>query len=595
MRRQKGTAAPSPNRLLIYSLPILLLFTLLLLPHWALAQDGAPSRNAVISIAVMPGKPDKVLAGTLNAPDPPTIFYSLTAGVRWSEADGGLPENLSVAGLAYDPQDKDLVLAGDGGFGLLFRSLDGGRSWDELTSIRELLSENSAVGELYATIEDETTVFYASTRWDGVFRSANGGILWQKLDVGLVGDARRVRETVALDGTVYAGTHAGLYRLPEGAISWQVVDGVPQDTIVYSLTTQGDTLYAGTAQGLYISEDSINWSRVPNFPNTVVYDIVSTGSRIVAATEIGLWAGSGDLWEQSLAGGLPYEGVVYAAANIPKAPRTIYVGTKTDWVLRSDDEGRNFYFANTMPLLNVRDALATATPTHTPTPTPTETATPTATPTDTPTPTETPTFTPTATETPTNTPTETPIPTETPTETATPSPTETTFPTFTPTATTERVPEIEVGATSPVVELTLPTGSITLTFDLPISATATSLFQPGGIDIALGGGATPVATTNASIPTLSPTQTPIPPAATPTPTNMPTETSTATPSPTETETPEPTTTATPTLTPTPTATPIDIAKEVYQNLPPIFVGMSALLILLIISAGVSIARGPRDI
>jgi hypothetical protein len=41
--------------------------------------------------------------------------------------------------------------------------------------------------------------------------------------------------------------------------------------------------------------------------------------------------------------------------------------------------------------------------------------------------------------------------------------------------------------------------------------------------------------------------------------------------------------------------PVDIAAAVYTNLPPVFVGAGVLLFLVVIGAGLSIVRGPRDI
>jgi hypothetical protein len=38
-----------------------------------------------------------------------------------------------------------------------------------------------------------------------------------------------------------------------------------------------------------------------------------------------------------------------------------------------------------------------------------------------------------------------------------------------------------------------------------------------------------------------------------------------------------------------------VARIIYTNLPPVFVGASVLLFAVIIAAGVSIVRGPRDI
>ncbi len=567
--------------------------TVLAAPMWAWAQESAvPTRNTVISLVVAPGQPNRVVAGTLNAPDPVNLYRSTDGAVGWVGLSNGLQPNISVAGLAFDPQDARTLLAGDGGFGYVFRSRDGGDTWEELASVRPLLSANSAVGELYATVENSATVYYASTRFDGVLRSPNGGDIWQKLDSGLVGEARRVRETVRYTDTLYAGTHAGLYRLPAGSSTWELVPGIPETTIVFSLDVLGGDLLAGTGQGLYRSPDGATWARVQNFPSTIVYDLANTGRLIVAATENGLWVGQDESWQLANVNGSPYAGVVYAVANVPQAPRTLYAGAATDWVLRSDDEGLTFSLPSAMPPLDVQAALATATPTPTPSPTFTLTPTPTDTPTPTATPTETPTLTPTAT------PTETPIPTDTPTPTATATETPAPTPTATPIAI--QLPGGE-GATEPVTETAAISATVPLTIEVPAvapqvaPATETATPEP-----APAADATPTLLPEAPV---VPVEVPTMPAATATaglptpvpPTETPTATATATETPTATGTPTATATATATFTPTPTRVPVDIAAAVYTNLPPVFVGAGVLLFLVVIGAGLSIVRGPRDI
>lgn len=627
---------------------------IVLWPTWSWAQGTVlPSRNAIISLAVMPGAPDKVVAGTLNAPDPPGVYRSTNGGVAWARASDGFAENVSIAGLVFDPQNPGLVFAGDGGFGLLYRSRDGGVTWREVQGFKELLSENSAVGELYATVENGKSIFYACTRFNGVFRSTDEGDSWQQLNTGLGGEASRVRELSQLGDALYAGTHDGIYRLSDGTETWQPVAAVPTGTIVFSLVTdeRNNVIYAGTGGGLYRSSDGDLWERVTAFPNTVIYDLVFTDRLLVAATETGLWTGFDDSWAQANLNGAPYTSVVYAVANTPKAPRTVYAGTVADWVLRSDDEGVNFSSLGAgVPRLDVRNALATATPTSTNTPTPTDTATPTATPTDTATttPTNTPTFTatptdtatPTLTPSPTNTPTATPVPTDTPVPTATPVPTDTLLPTDTPlpqdTATT--VPAIE--SAQPItgaLELALPTAvtdegaanqaaTATVTSEQSASEQPTSGQMPDRTATATPAGPTAIAFELPPVATVEPTtaiteaapsdviaidipdavpsatDTPVatatpPPTATqpPTATPLPTDTLTPTlsPTPSETATPTESPTATPTLTPTPT--PIDVGKVVYAALPPVFVAVSMLLLGVIVAAGISIVRGPRDI
>ena len=546
-----------------------------------------PTRNSPISLAVLPGQPDRVLVGTLNAPDPVYLYRSMDGAVSWSPSGQGMTTNISIAGIAIDPMNPNFVLAGDGGFGYLYRSRDGGATWEELTNFKALLSENAAVGELYAVEEDGVTAFYASTRYEGVFRSPNGGDIWQKLDAGLAGEARRVREVVWFKDVLYAGTQAGLYRIVPSTPTWEFVPGLPSSLIVFSVWTLGDNLYAGTGQGLYVSQDGLTWTVAPNFPPTIVYDLIDTGSRIVAATETGVWSGIGDTWQQALVNGAPYGGIVYAVANTPKAPRTIYAGASTDWVMRSDDEGVNFFPATAVPVLDVAAALATPTPSPTPSPTPTDTPTPSPTPTDTATPT------PTATATDTPLPTATPIPTDTPTPTATA--TETPQPTVTPTGTETALPSEPTtapqgglggmaSATTTASEETSPTISI----DIPTAAPD----EPTPVEVLTVELPTPVPPTPTPLPTdtpvvVLPTDTP-PPASTQV-AIVPAESPTALP--TATETPLPT----PTPLPTATREPIDVGEIVAVTLPPVFVGAGVLLIFVIVAAGLSLVRGPRDI
>ena len=434
---------------------IVLAMLLVLTPVWVAAQNAAPTDNPVLSLAVAPVAPNQVLAGVLNSPRPAGIYRSVDAGLAWTNTTPDLPPNISITSLTFDPRNARIAYASDGGAGLIFRSQDGGATWEEVAGFRGLLSANSAVGVLYANVENNRTAIYAGTRFDGVFRSEDGGATWQQLDGGLVGEARRIRSLAIFGDALYAGSHNGLYRLPSGAANWEAVPGSPTDSIIFSLLADGDEFYAGSGSALYASNDGDSWTRVANLPTSVYYDMTATGRLLVVASENGLWVGSGDAWSLATVDGVPYSAPVYAVANTPRGPRTVYAGGESGWVFRSDNEGVSFVGIAAMPQLDVAAALATATPTPTSSPTPTNTATPTNTPTETATPTSSP------------TPTDTPIPTDTPTPT----------PTRTPTATRTPTP-ISIGlqptATSPVTATSLPT-------DTPV---ATDTPSPGEQDSA---------------------------------------------------------------------------------------------------------------
>lgn len=529
-------------RTLRRALFLLLLAALLApaLPQALRAQTGAPpTRNWAISLAVAPGAPDRVLAGSLNAPDPPTIYRSSDGGLIWSAATSGMIANISIAGLVFDPQNARVALAADGGVGYLFRSEDGGANWLELPGIRSQLSESSAIGELYATVENNVTTWYASTRFDGVFRSQDAGNTWTKLDAGLVGEARRVREVTRWRDILWAGTHDGVYSWDTATSQWIRAAAFPAGIIVFSMMSSADTLYAGTGVGIYYGTDGQTWTAAANFPVTIVYDLIDTGRNLVAATEAGLWTGTSGTWQQALVNGAPYSGITYALANTPLAPRTIYAGTELDWVLRSDDEGMTFASIVSMPALDVRSALATPTPTFTPTPPPTNT------------PTQTPTYTPSPTPTNTPTPTFTPIPTDTPTPT--PLPTATNTPTSSPPPTNTP----EGGALLPTATL-LPT-------DTP-SPTNTPL----------------------------PTNTPVPP-PTQEPTALPAQPTVEVAAAAVEPGAEPPLVVTVAPSALPTSQPINLAGLLRATLPPLFMGLGLVALGLLISAAVSILRGPRDL
>src|SRR5690606_13807582 len=251
----------------------------------------------------------------LNSPRPAGIYRSADGGVTWANTTPDLAPNISLTALTYDARNARTVYAADGGSGLIFRSTDGGATWAEIPGFRDLISANSAVGELYAVIERGQPVLYAGTRFDGVLRTADGGATWQQLDAGLVGEARRIRALASYDDALYAGTHAGLYRLPAGATIWEEVTGFPNTDIVFSLLATEDALYAGTGSFLYASPDATTWERVPNAPSTIYYALAGSGRLLALATENGLWTGSGDSWQLATVNGAPYSAPVYALAN----------------------------------------------------------------------------------------------------------------------------------------------------------------------------------------------------------------------------------------------------------------------------------------
>ena len=540
------------------------------------AQSGfVPFSNSIIGLDVSPDDASVVLAGTLNVPVPAGIYRSTDGGHTWSRADVELPADTSVASIRFDPQDGNRVLAADGGVGSLFISEDGGQSWRQESSINQVLTPNSGIGRLFTRVEDGVTVFYAGTRYDGVVRSSDGGLSWAWYGEGLTGSALRVRAFGDKDGALYAGTHDGVWRLTRDAGHWERVD-LPAGIIARGMTILDGRLYVGTfASGLYLSDDGYNWVQDPSFPaGVVIYDVTVSGQKVIVGTNVGLWTQSVPDWTRVTVNGAVFTNPVFRLASSSTFVGVTYAGTEQDGVLRTLDSGDSFLSSAQITPINPAELSRVPTPTPTETPPPSDTSTPTATPTVTATPdpgapTETPTSAATATATPDpDAPTATPTveclpvalhhpietPTATSTVTATPDPN---APTGTPTATgpVTATPEPNMPADMPPVECTpVPTPDTDVPADQPPADAPDS---------------TPAAST--AVPETPP---PLPPSD---------GTATSTPTPSE-GVEQPTATAT-----TTTVGPGNVNERLAQ-IPPIWIGGAAVFFLLIVFAGISVAR-----
>ena len=570
-RRQKGKVTGISTPLALRRpWQILAVLAALFVPASGLifAQSGfVPFSNSIIGLDVSPDDASIILVGTLNVPVPAGIYRSADGGHTWSRANVDLPPNTSIAAIRFDPQDGNRALATDGGVGnMLFISEDGGLNWRQEPSINQVLSPKSGVGRLFARIEEGQTVFYAGSRYDGVVRSVDGGLSWEWYGEGLTGSALRVRAFVDKDGALYAGTHDGVWRLTPDSGSWQRVN-LPVGIIARGLTILNGRLYVGTfASGLYLSDDGYNWVQDPSFPAVVlIYDLTASGQEVVVGTNVGLWTQSEPDWTRVSVNGAAYTNPVFRLASSSTFVGVTYAGTEQDGVLRTLDSGVTFLSSAHITPLDPAE-LPRA-------------------------PTATPSVSPTVTETPL--PAETPIPTQTPTVTATHDPN---LPTDTPTATC--TPPATRDPNAPTVAPTA-TGTATATpdpnapTDTPtVTGTATATPDPNAPTDTPPAACTPIAMRDPNAPTDTP-----PATDTPTATPVPSSSVTETPPPAPTTGDIPTSTPTGTDTgeqPPPTATITSVSPgNVNENLtriPPIWVGGAAVFFLLILVAGISVAR-----
>lgn len=187
------------------------------------------------------------------------IFLSPTRSFGMQEEhkkSGGFEH---IHALAMDAEGRTLLLGAHTG---LFRSEDGGRSWQKLA----LSTKHSHLDVMAVTPDPrEPKTIYIGTHEAGVFKSTDGGVTWKEMNNGVGGPDVH---GLAIDPNAPSKLHAavrekgaGIYRTTDGGGKWTRVDDGPEGemkvltSVNISTGMGGIFLYAGTSGGLQRSPD----------------------------------------------------------------------------------------------------------------------------------------------------------------------------------------------------------------------------------------------------------------------------------------------------------------------------------------------------
>jgi len=225
---------------------------------WTNITDGQFRVGTVGAIAVAPSDPNVIFVGTGSAePRGNTspgggVYRSTDKGKTWTHV--GLPASGQIGRIQIHPKDPDLVYVAAVGslFGTspergVFRSRDGGESWDKVLFV----SDSTGVVDL-AMNPTNPRILYA-TAWraqrlpwtmisgaveGGIYRSKDGGDTWQKLGAGLpkglfgkagitVSPANPDRVWAIIEAEEEKG-EGGVYRSDNGGDSWRRITAEKQ-------------------------------------------------------------------------------------------------------------------------------------------------------------------------------------------------------------------------------------------------------------------------------------------------------------------------------------------------------------------------------
>jgi RNA polymerase sigma factor (sigma-70 family) len=199
-------------------------------------QASGPQGSPVFEIFATSG-------GTVYATTP-TNIYRLTADAAvWTPINIDTPvrgfgmsmtEHRGVLYIVYPNQ--------------VFTSIDNGETWKALAA----RPKGHAVGLIITSETQENNSqdlvsMYLALRDNGIFHSIDGGKQWTPLNEGLSG--KRIYAVAAVGNTVFAGTNEGLYHLNSDV--WEQLP-VDVSNAVHSLATTGNNLYVGMGSDPFV-------------------------------------------------------------------------------------------------------------------------------------------------------------------------------------------------------------------------------------------------------------------------------------------------------------------------------------------------------
>ena len=199
------------------------------------------------------------------------------------------------------------------------------------------------------------TDIFAGTDGSGVFKSTDNGTTWN--NSGLADTSILSLESRSDGEYIFAGTYgSGVCRSMNRGLTWSASNIGLSNLIVRSISlisngAQGLYLFAGTAEGLFISYDfGINWSYIDFVGNHSVKDITSTsnGTNIFLAVEASSILRStdhGTTWTD-ISNNLPTRMFSSLAVYNDEGTTNLFVGAPFFGVFRTTDYGANWVLVN---------------------------------------------------------------------------------------------------------------------------------------------------------------------------------------------------------------------------------------------------------
>ena len=304
---------------------------------WATIFDGAH----LSCVAMDPRDPESLLAGKRDG----SVWRSRDAGSTWSNVSANLP-GFRISAVAFG--DKDGLWAGTGfrdeaGNGLLYLSVNGGRTWSPVTLGQAPQSEIMSVfvdprdrRTVYVGLRDTRNQMFNPQTGMYLARTANDGGSWTPLRLPFTDAMVNVMGCTASDATLYVGTGGELFQSDDSGRTWKKITPSGRNGDLYDIAVDPrdpNILYLPRrAYGIARSADrGRSWKPVNDGLRNTTISLIAAGAppgnELFAAANSGEGTyrsdDGGDSWVNVTAGGISHPWADELAIS-PTDPKTIW-------------------------------------------------------------------------------------------------------------------------------------------------------------------------------------------------------------------------------------------------------------------------------
>ncbi|MBZ5629089.1 MAG: transcriptional regulator [Acidobacteriia bacterium] len=310
-----------------------------------------PEGGDVRSLALDPHDPSRVFLGTSAG----ELYLSTDSGANWTHfAHFGDSNDYVLDHIVVDPADANTIYVAawsiENNGGDIFRSRDGGRTWQALPAMHGKSVRS------FAVFQRDSRIMVAGAL-DGVFRSTDRGDIWERISPANHAEIKNI-ESIAMDprssDVLYAGTWHLPWKTTDGGRNWRSMkQGIVDDSDVFSIIIDQQnptTVYLSACSGIYKSENSGElFHKIQGIPfsarRTRVLQQDPTNPAVVyAGTTEGLWKtlDAGKTWRRTTAPNV----IVNDVMVDPRQPSHLLLATDRSGVLASDDGGHSVRASN---------------------------------------------------------------------------------------------------------------------------------------------------------------------------------------------------------------------------------------------------------